>query len=778
MAIGIACCALILLYVQKELSYDNYHPDAGQLYRVAMIKGVNSLQLGGATVSYLTAEVLENDYPEVETAARMIRMPIDAAVKVEDQQFLEGDLMFAEQTVLELFSIPFLKGNPQTALLEPNSIVITEALAEKYFGSSDVLGQRLAVSLKNEFVDYKITGVAQNPPDNTHFKYGLLAYFDNFESATLLPVQRVKSWFMYRFWTYIKLAEGTDPAAFEAKLPQVIEKYFPETRQDNALFLQPVQDIHLRSQLDGEIEANNDILYIYIFSAIALLVLIVACINFMNLTTARSIKRAKEVGMRKVLGAKRTQLIKQFLAESIMISLISVAVAMGFLEFLIYIFNALSIAELELNYFENLTTLFGFAALALFVGVGAGIYPAFFLSAFRPISVLKGSSARATGRSPLRKVLIVFQFGISIVLLIGIVMITRQLDFMQNKKLGFNKEQQLMIEPLGSTLTNDEDRYQTFKGQVLQLPNVEGMTKHFIVVGEEYLMGSAYPRSVSENEKYLFPFIYSSHDFASVYDLELVAGRDFSKDFGADTNYAYILNESAVKAMELEDPVGMEIGTGDRPTRRGPIVGVVKDFHFASLHEEIGPLVISLFKGNFSARYIVVKLRSDRLAETIAQIEGVWQQFEPNRPMKYSFLDDRLDRIYKFETQLSTVVRYFTILAMFIAGLGLFGMAAYAAEQRIKEIGIRKTLGASVPNIIYLFSADFFKLVLVANFAAWPLAYFFVQKWLENFAYRIDISIWVFLLSGIAVFLIALLTISYQTIKAALSNPVDTLRYE
>jgi len=774
LAVGMACCGVILLYIQKELSYDRYHPDHAQLHRVAIWKDATGNKQGQASVSYELANVLRKEYPEVLTAARLYRTTQTPVVKIDDRQFPEERFYFADSTIFSVFSLPLLKGEAATALTQPNSIVISRALAEKYFRSLDVLGKVVAVNLNNRDVDFKITGVLANAPENTHFKYEALASFQNVDQATSFT-DILKSWFFYGFWTYVKLPADYPAAAFEAKLSQVVKKYFPPTRQNSQLFLQPVQDIHLASHFDNEIEGNNNIIYIYIFAAIALLVLVIACINFMNLTTARSLQRAKEVGMRKVLGAYRLQLVKQFLAEAMLVSGVAVVLGMGLTELFLTIFNNLSTIQLHLNLFGNGLWVLGFMAFGLFVGLLSGIYPAFFLAAFQPSKTLKGTFARTAGAG-LRKGLVVFQMAVTVVLLVAIATISQQLQFIRDKNLGFQKEQMLLIKSAGTKLATSPSSFETFKAQLVQTPNVRGVTRLSAPLGKGFPIRSIFFKEIVESEKVALPFIFTGHDFATVYNLEMVAGRDFSKTFSTDTNFVYLVNEAAVKQYDLNPVIGRVIASGDRNPQRGQIVGVVKDFHFAPLHQKIEPLVIGLFNGPIP--YVSVKLSSTNLSQTIGQIEKLWAQIEPDRPMEFSFLDDQLDQAYRFESQLGKIVGYFAALAIFIACLGLFGMASFAAEQRTKEIGIRKVLGASVPGVIALLSRDFTKLVLFGFLLAAPLAYLAMNRWLDDFAYRISLGPGVFLFAGLAAFMIALLTVSYQSIKAALTNPVEALRYE
>jgi len=772
LAVGLACCGVILLYVQNELAYDKYHQDVDQLFRVAVLNDATGIRQGQASVTYGLAEALQKDYPEVITTARLYKSNESAVVKIEDQQFSEDRFYFADSTLFRLFTIPFLRGNPEAALTHPNSMVVSRQIAEKYFRNLDILGRVVTVNLNNRHIDFKITGVVANAPENTHFKYEVLASFENAEMTATNP-DFFKSWFVYPAWTYLKLRAGFAAAEFEGKLADVVKKYFPSTRQKSQLFLQPVPDIHLTSQLQNEIEANNDILYIYIFSGVALLVLVIACINFMNLTTARSIHRAKEVGMRKVLGAYRTQLVKQFLAESMIVSGCAVVFAVGLIELFLLMFNELSTIQLRLNLFANAWWVLAFIGLSLVVGLLAGIYPAFFLAAFQPSKTLKSAFARIAGGARLRKGLVVLQMAITVIMLVAIATIAEQMKFIRSKMLGFQKEHMLLIRAPGSRWAA---AYESFKQQLLQIPGVAGVTRNSAPVGEGFPIRSIFFKEIVESEKVALPYVFVGHEFATVYGLELLEGRDFSKTFSTDTNFVYLVNEAVVKAYDLKPAVGRFIASGDRNPQRGQIVGVIKDFHFASLHQKIEPMIIGLFNGPLP--YISVRMNAGNLSQTLGEIQKVWVRFESERAMEFSFLDDRLDQLYKFEAQLGKIVSYFAALAIFIGCLGLFGMASFAAEQRTKEIGIRKVLGASVPGVIALLSKDFTKLVVLGFVIAAPVAYMAMRRWLDDFAYRIELGAGVFLLAGAVALLIAWLTVSYQAIKAALTNPVDSLRYE
>ncbi len=776
LAIGIAAFVIIALYVLQEVSYDDFHEGADRIYRVGVMKDVDGLNRGNASAPYPLADVLVSEYPEVELAGRFIQMfNQNAVVRVGTDFFSEEKFYFADQNILNVLTIPFIDGDPAAALQAPNAIVLTERTARKYFGRSDVLGETLTVNLNGMNTDYEITGVLQDCRENTHFKYDLLASLDNFfPTVSELFRPRMKSWFLMRFWTYVRLKEGASARELENKMTKIVDQYFPQTRQASSLFLQPIVDIHLHSSHDNEIEPNNDILYVYIFSVIAGLVLLIASINFMNLTTARSVSRAREVGLRKVVGARRGQLVTQFLVEAILTTFLAVLVACGFVELFAGMLQDYTSVTIAPAYWSPQFLLAGLA-LTLVLGFLSGLYPAFFLSGFQPVKILKGVFARSDSGRALRRGLVVVQMTITVTLLVGIATISKQLDFIRNRKLGFAREQVLLIRTLGTNLA-DGQTYRAFKKQLQQLPEIKGVTMNTGVMGRGAAMRSVYFNEITPDQKVAVPYLTVGHDFATTYGLEIVKGRDISELFASDTNYVYLVNETAVQQFDLNPVLGRRIASGDLGNERGEIIGIVKDFHYAPLHEPIGPLVIGLW--NVPLGYVSVRVETGQLQTTIAAIEDIWKTFESNRVMDFSFLDDQLTATYRFEATLGRIVAAFAGLAMLIACLGLFGMALYAAEQRTKEIGIRKVLGASVARIMLSFTLDFVKLMVLANCIGWPIAFFLLRGWLNDFAYRTDVGFGVFLISGAAALLVALASVSYHAIKVGVSDPVKAIRYE
>lgn len=783
LAIGMACCALIMLYVQHESSYDRFHQHADRLYRVALDAGIGGRFVKSATTSAPMAATLVRELPEVENAGRF--WPVNRVlVSHGEKRFYEDNLIYADGRVLSMFSFPLVQGEANTALAEPNSIVITEAMAEKYFGSEPALGKVLRYDNR---ADYKVTGVLKNPPANSHVRFDMLV------SLNSRPQSENPRWISNSYYTYVLLRESASPAQLEAKFPGLVRKYVaPQIEAvlgqsyDQAIaagakwgyFLEAVPDIYLHSRVENQIGATSDINYLYILTAIALFILLIAGINFMNLATARSANRAKEVGMRKVLGSVRLQLVKQFLSESVLLAFLALLIALLLIELLLPVFNRLADKELPVYVFANAGFVMSLAIVALITGLLAGVYPALVLSSFQPIAVLKGS-LKAGAKSPwLRSTLVVLQFAISIILLIGTGVVFKQLDYMRNKRLGFTKEQVVVL-PI-ETATGLRN-YESFREQLLQNPSFVEVATASGVPGRLDNDTAFRPEGAPEEVVYPLQIFRGSVDLLSTLEIEMVAGRAFAREFVSDTSEACIINETAARLMGMtpESALGKtltEIGTTPEQSDVRTIIGVVKDFHIESLHREIKPLVMSIVPREFAN--VVARIRPENIPSTIAFLQDKWQAFEPGYPFRYFFLDEDFGRLFRNEERQSRIFGGFTILAILIACLGLFGLASFIAEQRTKEIGVRKVLGASVQQIILLLSKDFTKLVAIAFALAAPVAYFAMNKWLQDFAYRTDLNPIIFVLAGVLALLIAWLTVSYQAIKAALTNPVEALRYE
>lgn len=775
LATGIACCVLILLWVQDEISFDAYHEHAERIYRLVEVMQEGDRSEHYPSAPFGMAPALRTEFGEDVTPVRFFGYStIVPLISYDDKRFYEKRFFFADSTVFDVFSFTFIEGNPQTALDQPHSVVITRDMAHKYFGEEHALGKVLR--FENQ-IDFQVTGVIENVPANSHFHFDFLASLLDMESVFRVVGTPV-GWLQSMYWnpchTYVLLSENLSQAEFEARLSALVDKYYPDTFKSSiSFYTQPLLDIHLRASLNEELEPQGDITYVYIFSIVALFILLLACVNFMNLSTARASMRAKEVGLRKVLGACRGQLARQFLGEAMLFSLLALLLALVLIEMALPVFNSITEKELRIDYLGNWPWLALLLGLALLVGFFAGSYPALFLSRFHPVAVLKGDPASGVGgHATLRKALVVFQFSIAIVLIVGTLIVSDQLELLRNKKLGFDKEHLLVLSLRGTPLRDQPD---AFKNELLNVTGVEGVT-----VASDYPGGliNVYPFYVEQNgelQRLDLPAFFSDHDFVDVMGMELLQGRPISPRLASDSTEAFILNEAAVRGLGWDQPVGKDFRFGE-DDRIGRVVGVVKDFHFFSLHQPAQPAVIHVWP--FWYEYMLVKVHAQNMSDTIAEVGQVWSQFINGRPFDAFFLDDTLDQLYRSEQKLSEVFRSFAVLAIFIACLGLFGLAAFAATQRTKEIGVRKVLGATVANITALMSKDFVKLVLVANLIAWPVAYVAASKWLEGFAYRIDIGWWVFALAGGLALLIALATVSTQAIRAALANPVESLRYE
>ena len=757
LAIGMVCCILILLYVQDEFSYDRYHKNADLIYRLA--------SRTSTTTSAPVAPALVKEYPEVLNAVRFHPMFwTKMLIGYGERRFYEDRFFYADVTVFEVFSFRLMKGDPETALQAPHSIVITEAMAQKYFKEEDPVGKTLYMGIGRKR-DYLVTGVVENTPHNSHFKFDFLASFSTLYEENLGI--RVDSWGNNVHQTYLLLSNREAAKALEAKLPDFSERH--TEKRITGYSLQPLTDIHLYSHLRHELEANSNIAYI--FSTIATFVLLIACINFTNLSTARSTKRAREVGLRKVLGAHRRQLIQQLLGESVFLSLIALLLAVALVELALPAFNAFLGKPLSIPYSEKSVWILGFIGIVLFTGSFAGIYPAMFLSAFQPVLVLKGGFKSRSGHSSFRRVLVVLQFAISIILMVGTGIIYTQLDYVQNKALGFAQEQVVAMEILRGPLW---EKSELVKTRLLEHPAILNAAASHRVPGKPTNNFSAYLRSTADDAGIEMFEIAVENAFIPTYGITLVAGRNFSEDPESDRT-ACTINETAARELGWESPeegVGIELKVQGRWLT---VIGVMEDFHFQSLHRHIEPIVFHHFN---SMSYLSVRIRPDNVQETMSFIQKVFQDLAPELPFTYSFLDADFDRMYRAEEQRGKLLGAFALLAIFVACLGLFGLASYMAEQRTKEIGIRKVLGATVLNIVILLSKEFTKLVIVANAIAWPVAYFVMDKWLTNFAYRIVPGKGIFILGGLLALCIALATVSYQAVKAATTNPVDALRYE
>ena len=785
LAIGLSCTLLILLFVQNELTYDKHHSNANRIYRVATEINFGGRHFNMPNCPAPLAAAVSADYPEVVASMRL-REQGRFLVRVDQDTYREEGLVYADSSIFSVFDIPLVAGDI-SSLDRPNSIIIDESIAEKYFGEENPIGKRL---LLNNEMDVEVTAVFKDMPVNSHFHYNLILSMSTSEHS------KHTMWLSNNYHTYILLDENNSPEILVAKFPGMINKYIsPQVEQALDLtmdeffasgnnyryYLQPLTDIHLYSQLDFEIEANGDIRYVYLFSGIAFLILALACINFMNLSTARSASRAKEVGVRKVLGSHRSHLIKQFLAESILISTIAMILSLALAAIMLPTFNQLADKSLALPF--NELPFYGLMILgAVFIGSIAGAYPAFFLSAFKPIAVLKGKLNLGTKSGWLRSTLVVFQFAISTILIIGTMVIYKQLNFIQNKKLGFSKDQIILIEDAYAL----EDNVSVYKKEISNISGVQNTTvSGFLPVGSNRSDTMFWLEGQTPNEETMVSMqIWSvDHDYIPTMGMTVAEGRNFSEQNAADSTGMIINLAAATKLGIADDPIGAHIATfADMPSGDEEpvldiltVVGVVENFHFESMKESITPLSLVLGR---SRSYLSVKISTTDVQHIITQLEDKWNNLADGQPFSYSFMDQKFDEIYSAESRIGGLFNAFAALAIFIASLGLFGLAAFTAEQRTKEIGVRKVMGASVAGIVVLLSKEFGKLVLIAFAVAVPISWYFTSEWLQDFKFRINLDPWVFVMAGGITFLIAWLTMSYQSIKAATMSPAKSLRDE
>jgi putative ABC transport system permease protein len=780
LATGMTACVLIMLYVTDEMSYDKHHKDGHQLYRIASEVKDEKWVAAPAPM----AEALKKDFPEVEQSARLLRFPgaEKMLLKYEqnEKQFFENSAYYVDSTYFELFSYDFKFGDIHTALNGPNTIVISDDVATKFFGNENPVDQVLKVGLSFGEFNYTVKGVFINAGKKSHIPANLFLSMNNADVGGWVKSQT--KWATNSiFHTYVKLKEGSDARAFENKLHDFLNRNggeeFKAAGFEKRLFIQPVEDIYLHSDYGYEVAPNGNIKYLYIFTSIAVFLLVIACINFMNLSTARSEKRAKEVGMRKVNGAERSSLVGQFLGESLLMTILALVFTIVMIQLLIPPFNQLTHKELSLIRLPNI--FIWLALLTLLTGLLAGLYPAFYLSSFKPISVLKGATRNSISVATIRKGLVVFQFTISIVLILGAILVSQQMSYMSNQNLGFDKDQKIVL-PIQTSEANASST--TLKNELLNNPQIIAAAKAATYPGIEsitsmlfYAEGKAAQENVEINTNYVEP------GYIETLGIELLRGREFAEEFTNDQD-ALILNEEAISRLgyTLDNAVGKKVYFEyQNATQSMEIIGIVKDYHFQSLHQKIKPLALSVHPlFSLPISYLILDVKSSHYSELIATLQTTWNKINPNSPFGYSFLDQDFQNNYEKEERTSQLIQYFTFIAIVIACLGLFGLATFTAEQRVKEIGVRKVLGASVSQIVTLLSKDFMKLVVISIVLSSPVAYYLMNEWLSGFAYRIDIEWWVFPIAGGAAVLIAFLTVSFQAIKAALINPVKSLRSE
>ncbi|MFC1550883.1 FtsX-like permease family protein [Candidatus Neomarinimicrobiota bacterium] len=786
LAIGIMAFIMIMLYVRFELSYDKNNSKAEQIYRVVTRGVLNNNEFNMAVSPAPVGAAFVEEIPGVVSSTRVRNFGFP--VLRSNDKVLSEELWFnVDSTFFDVFDVNFLYGDPKTALNQPFTVVITKSTAERYYGTVDAIGQIMTDNSPNGFNDWTVSGVIEDPPENTHFHYDFLASLISYPQAAEDGI-----WVSNNFYTYIALDKNTTPEQVEAEFPGMVLKYAgPQIEQfmgvswdqlveQGAAYgfsLQPLTDIHLRSQLEYEVEPNGNIIYIRIFSIIALFILIIACINFMNLATARSANRAREVGIRKTLGSNRSQIIQQFLSEAIVLSFIAFVLAIVLVQLFLPIYNTLVGLQLQLNIFTDPVVLPTLIGLVFLVGLISGSYPAFYLASFNPVKVLKGSAMSGSSKSWLRSGLVIFQFTISITLFTGTMVVYNQLSFIQNKDLGYNKDNLVIVEK-----TDDiSEQLEAFKNDLRQDPRIISVSNSTSLFGHGF--GSTVHQIQGEPAEHalLLSIFFTDHYYADAYEIEMVDGHYFDPMRPSDST-GVIINESAVNAMGIGDPMGrvlMRAGGGpDGEADLREVIGIMKDFHFQSMHEEIRPMAISLYDEDGYGRYTAVRITEEDIPGTLIFIEEVWKKYAVDQAFEYVFMDDDFNQQYAAEERTKNISTVFSILALFIACLGLFGLASYTVEQRTKEIGIRKVLGASVSNIYTMLASDILKLIVISTLISWIISYMTMNRWLENFAYRIDFNHLTFLLAGLIAFIIALATVTTQAIKAATSDPVKALKYE
>ncbi len=784
LAVGFSCCLLILLYVQHELSYDAYHDKTERIYRLTLSGKIGDSEFEAAAVAAPTASALMQDYPEVKEATRLYTSTrkLNCILQYGDRSFKERRVAFADPNIFNVLSIPFVSGDPDSALAQPNSIVISDRMVEKYFIDEDPMGKTLTM---DGIADYSVTGVYEAIPSNSHFHFDFMA-------ALLTLEEAVDPYWLNNisFRTYLLLEEDSSAEALIAKFPGMVRKYiftmmeqlygqkFEQMLESGMYFeygLQPLRSIHLHSNLHNEFEPNSDIRYVYVFSIVALFILILACINFMNLSTARALKRAKEVGIRKVTGSQRTNLIAQFLFESLVLSFTAAFLAVIFVGSFLPQFNQISGKNFTWSNLFDGGVLLSLAVLILIAGFLAGLYPAFSLSSFQPIAGLKQELTRGNKGRKLRHLLVVFQFTASIILIIGTLVVSKQIHYIQNKDLGFDQEQVLIVQDtyvLG-------DRIHAFKQQVLQIPDLMyGTITGFLPIESDRLVDVCQPEGIYREKGTPMQRWQVDYDYIKTMGMEIVEGRDFSRAFSTDAQ-AIIVNEAAVKHFGWKQAIGKHVGDYSEPPELRlidwPVIGVVKDFHFDSLRSEVGPLILQLSE---STNLMALRFKTQNLTDLIDKIRSIWKQFTPHYPFEFTFMDEEFNAMYKAEQQIGKIIGMFAILAIFIGTLGMFGLAAFTAEQKTREIGVRKVLGSSASSIVMLLSKDFLRWVVIANLIAWPMAFMLMDRWLRGFAYRTNLSLLTFLVAGLFAIFIAMCTVIFQSIKAAMVNPVESLKHE
>jgi len=780
LALGTATCLIIMLFVADELSYDRYNEKADNIVRIVLKGKVNGEIIKEAVTAAPVAAALKSEFPEVVDATRL-RGNGSPKIIYRNNTYQAGKMAFVDPNFFQVFTLPFIQGDPKTALIEPYTIVITQEEATKYFGDEDPINKLLEI--KGTAEQYKVTGIIAPVPSNSHFHFDLLASMEGVAHS------RINNWMASNYFNYVVLADGTDPKIFESKLPAIIKKYmgpqlvemgmtfekFIENGNEIGIYVQPLTDIHLYSDFDNssELEAGGDVQSVYIFSGVAIFMLLIACINFMNLSTASATKRNKEIGVKKVLGSRKGQLANQFLTESFISTIVSLALAALLVIVAMPLFNQLSGKHLEVAALLNVKVLITLVVLAIVITLLAGSYPAFYLSSIKPISALKNKISTG-GTKGIRSGLVVFQFVISAVLILAVIIVNQQMSYIQNKEIGYDRNQMLVLRESRLLGTNEN----AFRNQLLSDPRVESITMSaFIPAGPtDNNITGVYPGQQHESVRRTIVY-HIDNQYIPTMGMKLVTGRNFS-EVPASDSLNVIINETAVKIFGLgENPVGQMLTANignDGEKRSVTVIGVVKDFHFRSLRESISPLIML----NRQYGGLIIRTKTQETAELIAHIENQWKSFQTGEPFSYALLDELYNETYLAEQKMGNIMKIFGGLTIFVACLGLFGLVTFNADQRVKEIGIRKVLGANVTEIVSLLSRDLILLVVISFVIAFPLGYYLMDKWLQDFAYKIDIQWWMYAFAAVSTLLIAFGTMSFKTIKSAMADPVNSLHSE
>ncbi|TSD67250.1 FtsX-like permease family protein [Inquilinus sp. KBS0705] len=768
--VSLTAFILMSLYIENELSYDKFNTKADNIYRVVDDKQTNALMQHGAGSAGPMAPALLNDFPQVKQAVRFIGA--ESLVKFDNKLFEERKIYFADAGVFKVFNMPMLKGDAATALTTPMSVVVTQTLATKYFGNSDPIGKTLMFDGKG----MKVTGVIKDVPANSHLSFDILISMTTAEQKDSGYDWLFSNWYSNNFWTYILLPDGYDANKLVSQFGAFADRHKANTPDTKHHYnLEKLSDIYLHSDRENQIGKTGNINSLYVFSAVAIFILLIACINFINLSTARAAERAKEVAIKKVNGVRRGQLITQFFIESFLMGGIALAIAIGTAYMLLPAFNNFAGTSIIFNLFTSLHII-SLCSILLVVGLLSGSYPAFILSGFNPVTALKGNLRSSIWSVAIRKGLVVFQFAVSIILIISSIVVYNQLQFMQKHDLGFNPSQTMVINFEGDDAVKKQ--YQLIKNELMRVNGVKSVTASSNVPGTASSGGWSmnFVKRTGDTVHAELPIFLTDFNFMKQYNIPMVAGRGLSEGFAADTVESMIINETALRKLgfnNAEEAMGVKVGMYPNDAK---IVGVYKDFHFESLQKPIQPLAIRIMPNKF--RLFSIEMNTANVQQTVSDIQNIWKNMVPQRPIEYSFLNESFNRQYQAEIKFGQIFGVFTTLAISIACFGLFGLALFSVKQRTKEIGIRKVVGASVSQIAFLLSKDFVNLVIIATIIASPIALYAMHKWIQAFAYRIEISWWMFIISGLIAVIIALSTISYQAIKAAIANPVKSLKNE